>query len=803
MSRSVRRPAATTRLRRLLAAGGAAALGLTALSALQAMPAQALNLPPQCVTSGTSVTCTFTSRGTNTGFAVPYGVTSMQVQAIGERGAPATLNGSTVAIGGAPAVVQGTVPVAEGDVISVRLLDDGGAAGPSSGGGTAGAGGDSVQVLRNSNAVAHAAGGGGAGVTKSPAGNSSDGGAAGQPGVAGNSSSGLGNPALGGGPGQQNAGGTGGTGGVVDACGPMPAFFPDGQNGAVQKGGNGGPGDFGGFGGGGGGGGRFGGGGGGAGGEGCFSYAYAAGGGGGSSTVMPGGMLGLAGTFDPSYRVVLSFTLARRSNHAPASINFGNTPVGTQSAFQSFTLNNTGSAAISVGTGVIGGSQAAQFVKGVDNCSGKTIPDGASCTVQLAFKPSVAGAASATFTISDNSPQSPHTIQLSGNGTQPVAFIQTSNVSFGAAEVGRSADRTIVLGNFGNAPLNVSSATLGGANGSDFTKVSDTCTGNSVAVNSTCSVAVRFTAGAVGTRSGTLTFTHNANPTTSVANLSGIGTPPADLKIRGIGSIYTGRDRLVTRTVTGAGKLMTYPLVILNEDTVARSYRIRLTKAGAAAAAEVWTAGFKAAQLAKDGNGDYVTASVLPGKTVSYNLRVTPTAPGQVISAVDVALLSADGGLIEGIDTETNTQAPANGSTAYELFAKQGGQPYVGGPVDGQTATGPALNVNNIAAFAVRLKNNGSSAARIGLRLTDVDGCAGAFAVTVTAGGVNQTAAAFNGTYQTASLNPGQYRDVQVSIKRVGNGCPAKKIRAQSLSSGSVVRTSYLLANSAYNAAVD
>jgi hypothetical protein len=349
----------------------------------------------------------------------------------------------------------------------------------------------------------------------------------------------------------------------------------------------------------------------------------------------------------------------------------------------------------------------------------------------------------------------------------------------------------------------VGSTTVGGTNAADFSITSNTCAGAVVAPGSSCAVSIRMTASAEGPRSGQLSFTHDGGTGSAVVSLTGIGTPPADLTIRGIGSLFTGRDHLVTRTVAGPGKLMIYPLVILNETNVARSYKIRLTKSGSASVAEVWTSGFGAKALARDSAGDYYTAVVQPKKTVTYNLRVTPAAPGQTISGVDVALLTHADGVIESLRTETNTAAPAKGTSSFELFSRQGSQLFVGGPVSGQTSTSPALNVGGVASFTLRLKNDGTSSRRIGLRLSDFDQCAGSFAVTVTAAGKSVTTPTFSGTYLTPLLAPTRFQDVFVSIRRVGAGCPSKTIRAHSLNGGAVARTSYLLANAAYNAATD
>jgi len=792
---------------RLLAGMVAAGLAFSGLAAIMTSPAQAA-LPPECVTVGANVTCTFTgygSTGGSTGLEIPAHVTSIQIHAVGERGGRANTPGSsnTLARGGDPAVIDAPVPVTKGEVITVGFLNDGGAPGTDSDGGVdAGWGGASVMVTRGPQTIAHAAGGGGAGALEPLLeGGSSSGGDAGAEG--GQAESGGGDLPAGGGLGAtESEGGEGGNGARLYSCSGGTTFFPDGSPGSSSGGGSGADGQYPG---GGGGGGSYGGGGGGAGGVACESWSYGGGGGGGASTVPSGGSFSVSTT--ESYLVRITFTVRTDSTHSPSAMSFGQVPVGSTSAAQTITVANTGSAPLTLGNGVLSGTNSGSFLKAGDTCSNKTVAPGATCQVGLQFKPLTSGNLSATFTITDNSSSSPHIVTLSGTGTRPIAVASVSTLAFGAQEVGKTGPaKTVSLMNTGSAPLVVSSTRFGGTNAADFSTLSNGCTGSTVAPGSSCSVSIHMTASAVGNRVGTFTFSHNAAQPSSVVSLSGSGTPPADLKILGIGSVYTGRDHLVTRTVAGPGKLATYPLVILNEDTVARSYTITLTKTGSAATAEVWTTGINARPLSGDGSGNpgrYITAEILPMKSVTYSLRVTPTAAGQTVSGVAVSLLSHHGGLIEGLTTETNTPAPAHGTSSFELFSKVNGHPFVGGPVSGQTSTGPALNVGGPASFTLRLKNNGGSSQRIGLRLTDIDGCAGSFTVTVTAAGKVVTTAAFNGSYLTPVLAPWRYQDVFVTIKRVAAGCPSKTIRAQSLNGGTVVRTSYLLANAAYNAATD
>lgn len=895
------------RPRRILALAVSAALATTGLVLVTAPTEAAVTLPPQCVTAadGVSVTCTYTG-SPGAGFptlVVPNGVSSIAVHAVGRRGFSSS-NGTP---GGNPAVVDATIPTADGDAFAIQLRNDGGAAGTSSAGGTAGRGGGSSIVRRTSSSspVLQAAGGGGAGNAGTGAAMSaSRGGDADAAGAAAAASPSA-QPAQGGRPlGSSLAGGDGGAGAVIDSCSGT-VQLPSGSSGSATAGGAGGGS---GYGGGGGGGGYLGGGGGGAGGNGCSS-SFGAGGGGGASRVPEGGIVGISTT--ESALVRISFTLAPRAAVSANALAFGNVLVGTSSSDQSVTLTNTGAIPMVLGDGTVTGPGASSFETTADTCSSATLEVGSSCQVTVRFGPTSVGDKAADYTIADNSPTSPHvialtgtgiapvatlnkttadfgpqlvgttsgnigvavtntgsgslvigtttivgpdagdfvvapgsncagaslaagkaclvvlrfkptttgarsatlaishnagsspsTVALAGTGTAPVAAATPGSIDFGVQQVGvASSPRPVTLTNQGTADLHVTAVSIAGADAGHFNTSTDACTGATLAPGASCVVSVRFTPTTGGNRSATLRFASDAADAT--VSLAGIGLPPADLKLLGVGSVYTGRDHLVTRTVPAPGAPMTYKLGVLNEDGVAHTYRIRLTRAGSPAQAEVWTSGFNAKPLAVDDQGYFVTPSIGAGKVVLFQLRVTPTAPGQTISSVDVDLLTDTGLLIEGIQTQTNTAAPASGTGSFELFAKQGTQPFVGGPVSGQTVTGPALNVGQTATYTVRLKNDGATARQIGLRVADVDGCTGSFATTVKVGTKNWTAAAFAGDYLTPLLAPGKYTQVTVAIKRTAVGCPAENLQLESLDDGAVVRTSYLLANAAYSVATD
>jgi hypothetical protein len=95
-------------------------------------------------------------------------------------------------------------------------------------------------------------------------------------------------------------------------------------------------------------------------------------------------------------------------------VSFANQNIGTTSAAQTLTLSNTGTAALSISGIAVTGSNAADF--NATNSCGTSVAVGASCTISVTFTPTSAGARSASVSVSDNAPGSPHSAALSGTG---------------------------------------------------------------------------------------------------------------------------------------------------------------------------------------------------------------------------------------------------------------------------------------------------------------------------------------------------------------------------------------------------
>ncbi len=796
--------------RRRLAGLAAAVLGAATCAVL--VPAEAVAaLPSQCATDVVVglATCTFTGApGTSFTVVAPVGTHSAVLHVVGRAGESGSSgSGATPVPGGSAAVVDGVVAVTEGVSLVATFADNGG----QGTGGAGDGGGSSIVSIEDSGAtspqgLAEAAGGGGGGAGIGSAGSGgtslpSTGGAAGQAGGDGAAPSDAA-PARGGTPGEANAPGIRGIGAIVPSGDGGYVSFPAGQSGAGSRGGDGGDSPFGG---GGGGGGRYGGGGGGAGGAVGEETAYGAGGGGGSSLVPDGGT---SSTTKESTGITITFLTdelpppppSPSASYSPTALDFGNTPIGTTSPSRSVALTNTGDVPLEIGSVTIHEDAYASFHVAEDGCSSQTLPAGATCEVGVELRPLVRGAVAARLRITDNSTSTPHDVTLSGFGTKPVAVASPSSVTFAPRELGSgNAEAPVSLTNDGDADLHVASVDLPG--GSIFTVGSDSCSGATLKPGESCTVTVVFTPTSVANVGAYLVFRHDAGSDTRVF-VQGSATPPADLAIRGVGALYTGHDHLVTRVVSAAGRSQTYPVEVTNDDVVSRSYGIHLQAGGAAANAQLRPAGWGPA-LTPGPDGDFLIGPIGPGETERYSLVVTPTEAGQGPSRVQVVLEGSTGAPIESVTTETNIAAPVHGTTSYELFAKQGSQPFIGGPTSGETTTGPALHVGGSVAYVLRLRNDGAAPTQIGLRLSDVDGCAGAFTTTAAVGTRVVTGDVYAGAFLTRVLSPGAFQDVRVTIRRTSPGCPARLVRAESLHGGTVVRTSYLLANAAYDAAID
>lgn len=100
---------------------------------------------------------------------------------------------------------------------------------------------------------------------------------------------------------------------------------------------------------------------------------------------------------------------------SPTTLNFGNVTDGTKSAAQTVTLTAT-NGAVNV-TSLYYSNPV--FTTTNDNCSGKTVPAGGTCTFGVTAAPTSLGAHSGEVDVNDNASGSPQKVQVSVTGVAP------------------------------------------------------------------------------------------------------------------------------------------------------------------------------------------------------------------------------------------------------------------------------------------------------------------------------------------------------------------------------------------------
>ncbi len=98
------------------------------------------------------------------------------------------------------------------------------------------------------------------------------------------------------------------------------------------------------------------------------------------------------------------------------TLKWGKVKVGTKATAKTIKLTNSGNATLNIATIGVSGDFT-QNVVGKGNClNGGTVLAGASCSIKINFTPSATGVRTGTVTITDNAPNTPQTVTMSGTG---------------------------------------------------------------------------------------------------------------------------------------------------------------------------------------------------------------------------------------------------------------------------------------------------------------------------------------------------------------------------------------------------
>jgi hypothetical protein len=206
----------------------------------------------------------------------------------------------------------------------------------------------------------------------------------------------------------------------------------------------------------------------------------------------------------------------------PASISFGSVTVGQTSPVLTSTLTNTGNASFTITNDSISAGDFNWGGKGT--CNYGTLAPGASCLYSAKFTPTAAGTRTATITIYSTASNSTVTLPLSGIGmttTSGTLGVSPATLALGSVVAGTSgtASGTITAG---GSSVTVSAV---GSNNSAFV-VGGLSLPVTIPAGNSAAFTVTFSPQTTGAVTAALTFTSNAQPSTTVATLTGTGTAP-------------------------------------------------------------------------------------------------------------------------------------------------------------------------------------------------------------------------------------------------------------------------------------
>jgi hypothetical protein len=240
------------------------------------------------------------------------------------------------------------------------------------------------------------------------------------------------------------------------------------------------------------------------------------------------------------------------------------------------------------------------------------------------------------------------------------------------------------------------------------------------------------------------------------------------LQIKGPGSVYSGPEAWAFRAV-GAGTTAQFDLQVVNTGSQLAQYNIKATRQDPEGSMDLYTGSTSVTTLAFGPDG-YYTAPIAPGRSQSFTLKVAvPAGTPQNSINTFIELRGTDGTQIDWSEAVTEIKAPTYGTTAADVFAKQGSQAYIGGSLDDQATSSPAISVGGSAAFTVKLQNDGFDPGVVAVQAYTGFDCD---SIVVKDGTADVTAAVLNGTYVTPTLAVHAARTLSVTMKRTGAaGC--------------------------------
>ncbi|MGC2225859.1 MAG: choice-of-anchor D domain-containing protein, partial [Candidatus Sulfotelmatobacter sp.] len=392
---------------------------------------------------------------------------------------------------------------------------------------------------------------------------------------------------------------------------------------------------------------------------------------------------------------------------APASVSFGNVPIGvTQS--QNDVLTNTGSSTVMVTQEMVSG---ASF-----STTGLSFPltlaPQQTASFQIVFSPTASGSVNGTLALANDGSTGSVNIAVSGTGTAPGSLTTNpTSFNFGTVAIGSSQIQTETVKNTGGQNLTISAASI-----SSSFALSGLTLPLTLAPNQSSSFGIVFAPGTSGPISGILSLTVGGSSTYVDVALSGTGVLPGTL---------TASPTSVTFTNIQVGQNQT------QTETVENTGGANVTISGSTASGT----GFSI-------SGISTPLTLTPGQSTSFNVVLTPPSAGNFSGSVSITSDASNPSL--NIALSGTAVSPAT------LTATPTSLAFTSVPVgQSQTQTETVKNTGGVNATisAATASGTGFSVSGISTPLTLIPGQSTSFSVSFTP----STAGSFSGSVSITS----------------------------------------------------
>ncbi|MES2595078.1 MAG: choice-of-anchor D domain-containing protein [Verrucomicrobiota bacterium] len=389
---------------------------------------------------------------------------------------------------------------------------------------------------------------------------------------------------------------------------------------------------------------------------------------------------------------------------------FGNVNTGSSSSAQTFTIENKGSANLTLGTVTLTGTDPGQF--SVTQPASATLAANATTTFTVTFSPTSIGTKSAVVNIASNDGnENPFEIQVDGSGITPEIVVydgmgtggaqrtdDTGIHGFGSVNTGSSsAAQTFTIQNTGSADLTLGTVTLTGTDPGQFNVTQPVLT--TLAANATTTFTVTFSPGTAGAKSAAVNIASND-----------VDENPFNIGLSGTG---VAAPTQTSFAFTGADQTFVVPAGVT-------SITVKLWGGGGGAGGG--SGSFVSGELAVTPN-ETLTIITGGGGAVSPSSGATPNAyggGGKGIGDNGTRLGGGGGGrsAIRRSSTELVTAGAGGGGNQGTTFGGAGGLTTGGNALNGSTGAGGT----QVAGGA---KPVGASSATNGAQFFGGDGQAG------------------------------------------------------------------------------